>query len=86
MYAIFQGLSDMEELERVEAEEAARSIQIGPFDSEKLQVYSFSNIVGSSDLSNEWLFLSDFALSLGLFVDFGIFGSVGTLPDIRSGF
>jgi len=35
MRTIFRGLSDIEELEKMEAEEAAKSIQIKPFVSER---------------------------------------------------
>ena len=76
----------MEELKKIEVEETVKSIQTGLFNLEKQQVCLPSTIVGLLDSSNKWLLLSDFTLSPGLFADLGIFRSIGTSSDIRSGF
>ena len=78
-----RGLSDIKELKKVEAEEAVKSTQTGPSDSERQPTRLSLNIVESSDPTVGWSLPSDFALSLGLFADLGIPKSVETPLDIQ---
>ena len=81
IYAISRGLSDIEELEKVETEKAIRSIQTGPSDFERQQVRSPLTMVRPANSFNKWLLLSDFALFLKLFVDLEILENVETPLD-----
>ncbi len=73
----------------MEVEKAARSSNAG----EQTIYIMKQRLVDPEDLHplnllspNDWFFPSDFALSLGLLADLGIFKNVETFFDIRSNF
>ncbi len=71
---ISRGLSNMEELERVETEEAAK---IGILGSEMPLIYLSSNINEPSIFIIDWSFIPPISpFSPGLFADLGIFNIV----------
>ncbi len=87
MYTILRRVSNLKNIKiltKKETEEAAKSIQIELSASEKLQIYSPSNIIGPFGI--DWSFPSDFAFDPGLLADLGILENVGTLPNIWSSF
>ena len=72
---IARRISDIEELERVEAEEQVQAIS-GTVAMNVEQAKSISGV--------DWSFPSDFVLDLGLLADLGILGNVETFCDIQS--
>jgi len=74
--AISRGISNLEELDKVEAEEQAQAIA-GTTATNVEQAESISGV--------DWSLPSDFALDPGLLADLGIPGSVETSRDTRSG-
>ena len=83
-YTISRDIFDIEELEKMEAEEAVRSSGVEEQAVHAVKQES-AGPEGPLD-SNDWLFPSDFVLSSSLLVDLGILGNVETFSDIRSGF
>ena len=75
MHAISRGISNLEELDKVEAEEQAQAI-VKTTATNVEQTESISEI--------DWSFLSDFALDPGLLADLGIPKNVETSRDIQS--
>ena len=89
----------MKELKKVKAEKTVKPVRDILFDLRKQQARSPSTTANFSDLSIEWFFPSDFALSSELLTDLGFpnllgvsqnikiivpSNNVGTPPDIRS--
>jgi len=76
MTAVSRGLADVEELEKVEAEEQAQAIA----------ETAATNVEQAESISGvDWTLPSDFALDPGLLADLGIPGSVETPHDTQSG-
>ncbi len=89
-YTIARGVFNIRKLEKLETEKTvrvegtSRSLDGSLSDVAYKPIDIKDRYHPSLQGADKWFFPLDFALSFGLLTDLGIFGSVGTFPDIRS--